>query len=266
MTNEHTSLEKYTSHTLFTKGLRKGCKRVVCERWVEDGTDCNILTPSSSDYSSTSFSFCWAAQPGVLRAQAIRWELVLTASNCNSNSNCNWPQLTETVCGTWLYNCLPSTCFPWASHAHRIQPVHRSRWHLRHPRPDAPVSWLTAQSKVNMLHIHVYIYKYKRKQSTIMTNFYEQTNTLLYKNIISHTLFSKAGCWLCVRDELETRTGCYFDLKFSDHSSTSSSSWLGWSTVGHWGPKVLCLPLALISASCPQLAPIGSNSFGHLVI
>ena len=31
-------------------------------------------------------------------------------------------------------------------------------------------------------------------------------------------------------------------------------SHLGWgcSTVGHWGPKALCLPLALTSASCPQ--------------
>ena len=28
MTNEHTSLEKYTSHTFFSKGLRKGCERV----------------------------------------------------------------------------------------------------------------------------------------------------------------------------------------------------------------------------------------------
>ena len=32
-------------------------------------------------------------------------------------------------------------------------------------------------------------------------------------------------------------------------------SHLGWgcSTVGHWGPKALCLPLALTSASCLQL-------------
>ena len=45
MTNEHTSLEKYTSHTLFemvSKGLRKG---YMCERWVGDWTDYNILTP-----------------------------------------------------------------------------------------------------------------------------------------------------------------------------------------------------------------------------
>ena len=31
--------------------------------------DCNILTPNSSGYSSTSFSFSWAAQLGALRAQ-----------------------------------------------------------------------------------------------------------------------------------------------------------------------------------------------------
>ena len=57
-----------------------------------------------------------------------------------------------------------------------------------------------------------------------------------------------------MRDELETGTDCYIDPKFFfDHSSTSFSSWLDYSTVGHWGPKALCLPLALTSASCPQL-------------
>ena len=104
--------------------MRKGRKRVVCERWVGDWTHCNILTPSSSDYSSTSFSFCLAAQLGVLRAQALCWELVLTASNCYSNFNCDWLQLTRTVCGNGLYNCLTPTCFLWVSHLHRIQPVH----------------------------------------------------------------------------------------------------------------------------------------------
>ena len=128
MTNEHTSLEKYTSHTLFSKGLQKGWERVMNERWVGEGTDCNILTPSSSVYSSTS-SFSLAAQPGCLRAQALCLELVLTASNCNSKSNCNWLQLIQTVRGTCLYNCLTCTCFPWASQLLRIQPVHRTRWY-----------------------------------------------------------------------------------------------------------------------------------------
>ena len=120
MTNEHTSLEKYTPHTL-SKGLGKGCKRVMCERWVGDGTDCNILTPSYSDYSSTSFSFCSAAQSGVLRAHCP----LLGAGSLYSILNpTNWPQLTEPICGSELYNCLTLTCFPRVSQLHGIQPVH----------------------------------------------------------------------------------------------------------------------------------------------
>ena len=69
MTNEHTSLEKYTSHTLFemvAKGLRKVYEWEVSWRL---NRDYNILTPSSSVFSGTSFSFCWVAQPGALSAQ-----------------------------------------------------------------------------------------------------------------------------------------------------------------------------------------------------
>ena len=130
--------------------IRKGRERVVYERWVGDWTDWNILIPSFSTFSSTSFSFCWAVQPGVLRAQALCWELLLTASSCNRNSN----QLTPTHSNS-LWDrviSLTSTFFPWASQFHRFQPIHRSRLYLRYLRPDAPVSWLTAGSKVNMLH------------------------------------------------------------------------------------------------------------------
>ena len=90
-----------------------------------------------------------------------------------------------------------------------------------------------------------------------MTNFYERTNRLLYKNI-PLTLYSRKGwCWLCVRGELETGTDCYIlTQSSSDHSNTSFSSWLGCSTVGHWGPKILCLPLALHSGI---LSPTHSN-------
>ena len=89
-----------------------------------------------------------------------------------------------------------------------------------------------------------------------MTNFNERTNTLLYKNI-SLTLYSRKGwCWLCVRGELETGTDCYI-LTQVLLIIAALLSHLGWgcSTVGHWGPKALCLPLALTSASCPQLTP-----------
>ena len=124
----------------------------MCERWVGDRTDCYILTPSSSDYSSISFSFCWAAQPGVLSAQALSWELVLTASNCN------WLQLTQTVSGTQLYNCLTPTCFLWALHVHRIQPIHRSRWHLQYLRLECTCflidGWVEGQYVTILWHIN----------------------------------------------------------------------------------------------------------------
>ena len=133
MTNKHTSLEKCISHF-----IRKGCERVVCERWVGDWTDCNILTPSSSVFSSTSFSFSWAAQPGVLRKPALCWELVLTDSNSNKMI-----QLTRTVCGTGLYNCLTTTCFLWRRNCTELNPstVKIILWYLR---PDAPVIYTGA--------------------------------------------------------------------------------------------------------------------------
>ena len=80
----------------FSHFIRNGCERVVCERRVWDLTDYSILTPSSFVFSSTFFSFCWAAQPGILRAQALCWELVLTASNCISNFN--WLTPTNSNC------------------------------------------------------------------------------------------------------------------------------------------------------------------------
>ena len=71
MTNEHTSLQKiYLSHFILER-VAKGLILVMRVRLVGDGTEYNILTPSSFDYSSISSSFCWAAQPGVLRAQAL---------------------------------------------------------------------------------------------------------------------------------------------------------------------------------------------------
>ena len=144
MTNEHTSLEKYTSHTLFERVAKRLCVRGE----LETEQTATYWPPVPLTIAALLFSFCWAAQPGVRRAQALCWELVLTALNCNSNFNCNWLQLTQTVCGTGLYNCLTSTCFPWVSQLHRIQPIKVISWYFR---LDAPVSWLMAGLKVNML-------------------------------------------------------------------------------------------------------------------
>ena len=72
-----------------------------------------------------------------------------------------------------------------------------------------------------------------------MTNFNERTNTLLSKKkYTSHTLFSK-GLMLvvCERWVGDGNRPLHIDPSSSDHSSTSFASWLGCSTVGHWGPK-----------------------------
>ena len=108
---------------------RKGCKRVVCERWVGYWTDCNILTPSSSDYSSTCFSFCWAVQTGVTEGRKPSVWSWFSLPRTATQTPTNWLQLTQAVCGTWLYYWLTYTCFLWASQLHQIQPVHRSRWY-----------------------------------------------------------------------------------------------------------------------------------------
>ena len=98
---------------------------------LETGTGCYILTTSSSNYSSTSSSFCWwGCRTGVLRTQALCLELVLTPRATVTGTELQLElKLTQTVSGTWLYNCLISTCFLWVLHLHRIQHIHRSRWY-----------------------------------------------------------------------------------------------------------------------------------------
>ena len=92
-----------------------------------------------------------------------------------------------------------------------------------------------------------------------MTNFNERTNTLLYKNIISHTLFSKGWWLLCVRDELETETDCYIDPAVL----LSHLGWVAqpWVTDGTRPPalnSVSCLQLTCFS-KYPNSQPVASR-------
>ena len=100
------------------------------------------MTPSSSGYSSTSFPFCWAAQPGAMMADLS----VGSGSHCfelqqlTPNSDI---QLTQTSCSTGLYNCLTSTCFSERRICTQFNPstVKVIPWYLR---PDAPVIYTGA--------------------------------------------------------------------------------------------------------------------------
>ena len=100
--------------------IRKGCERVMCERRVGDLTNCKLLTPSSFVFSSTCFSFCWAAKSGVLRAHS---PLLGAGSLYSILSPTRLTPTNWTSCHTGLYHCLTSTCFLWASYLHPIQPV-----------------------------------------------------------------------------------------------------------------------------------------------
>ena len=117
MTNEHTSLEKYISHTLFemvAKGLRKGYVWEVSWRL------------NKLQHIPLSLAVLLARSAGLLNRVslgpiALCWVLVLsTASYLQLTDS----KLTEPVCRTGLYNCLTYTCFLWASHLHPIRPVH----------------------------------------------------------------------------------------------------------------------------------------------
>ena len=126
MTNEHTSLEKYTSHTLF-KRVAKG----LCVRGeLETEQTATYWPPSSSDYSSTSFSFCWAAQLGVLR-----FSLPRTATN--------WLQLTQlsVAPGYIIVWHPPASCERGICTEFNPSTVKVIPWYLR---PDAPVIYTGA--------------------------------------------------------------------------------------------------------------------------
>ena len=128
-----------------SKFIRNGCERIMCERWVGDWTDSNILTPNSSVFSSTSFSFCWAAQSGILRAHS---PLLGAGSLYSILSPTNW-----TSCRTGLYYCFrpPTSCERRICTQFNPSTVKIIPWYLR---PDAPVPWSTAGSEVNMLHLY----------------------------------------------------------------------------------------------------------------
>ena len=119
MTNKHTSLEKYTSRTLFERVVKVLCVRGELETeqtatyWPQVPLTIAALFSHSTGLLNRG---SWGPKPS-----AGSWFSLPRAA---TRTPTNWPQLTRTVCGTGLYNCLISTCFPWASHLHRIQPVH----------------------------------------------------------------------------------------------------------------------------------------------
>ena len=136
--------------SLYSKGLRKGCARVMCEWWVADWTDCNILTDIPLSLAALLSRSAGLLNRGSWGPSPL-WELVLTTAS--------YLQLTQPVCGNGLYNCLTSTCFLWASHLHPIQSVHSQCYTLISSTGctcylHRCFSYLTARPWVNMQHYH----------------------------------------------------------------------------------------------------------------
>ena len=170
--NEWTNTLLYKNISLTALYSRKGWCFLLCVRGeLETGTDGYILTPSSSDHSSTSFeSWLGCSTVGHWEPQASR--LFLTLASCPQQTpTATGTQLTQAVCCTWLYNCLTSTCFLWAYASATITEfnhVHGSRWYsdifdLMHlfccssTYLHRCISRLTARSRVNMLQFNLFL-------------------------------------------------------------------------------------------------------------
>ena len=145
MTNKHTSLEKYTSHTLFEMVAKGLCVRGE----LDTEQNCNILTPSSSVFSSTSFSFCWAVQPGVLRAQPSAESWFSLPRTATTDSKLTELPIAPGYIIVWHppASCERRICTQFSPSTVKVIP-----WYLR---PDAPVPWSTAGLEVNILHLWI---------------------------------------------------------------------------------------------------------------
>ena len=140
MTSEHTSLEKYTSHTLFDMVEKGLCVRGELEK------DCNILTRSSSVFNSSSFSFCCSVQPGTPRVQPSAKSWFSLPRTATTDSKLTELPLAPGYIIVWSTpaSCERRICTQFNPSTVKVRP-----WYLR---PDIPVPWSTAWSEVNMLH------------------------------------------------------------------------------------------------------------------
>ena len=144
--NERTDTLLYKNIPLTLYSRKGWCWLCVTDE-LETGTDCYILTQSSSDQSSTSFAF-WlgCSTVGHWGPKALRLQLALNSASC--------PQLSPTATGTrtdssrlwhliiFLFDAHLLPVGVRICHHHRIQPRPRIKVMFRYLRLDAPVSLL----------------------------------------------------------------------------------------------------------------------------
>ena len=125
MTSGHSSLEKYTSHTLFemvTKGL-------LSKRWVGDWTKTATYWPPSSSgyiYIYIYIAALLSCSAGLLNrvpgGPALCWDLVLAPRTATTDFKL-WSPTSWLPVAPGLYHCLTPICFLWRHNSHSIQPV-----------------------------------------------------------------------------------------------------------------------------------------------
>ena len=109
--NERTrfSIKIYLSHF-----IRKGWCWLCVKGELETDTGCHILTLSSSDHSITSFSFWLGCSTGVtVGPSPLSWSGSHSAGIPSPTATGTRMPTAQAICGTWLYNFLTYTCFPW---------------------------------------------------------------------------------------------------------------------------------------------------------
>ena len=160
MTNETQFFRKiYLS--LYSKWYESITKGLCVNGELVTELSCNILTPSSSGYNSTSFSFSWDAKQGTLRDQPLLGP-DSHSSNCNHWLQTLFSNLLELpVVPDYIFVCRPPASVSVASALNstrlqsRLSPYIFDRMHLLFTM----VNFLfdsSAGSEVNMLHIYIF--------------------------------------------------------------------------------------------------------------
>ena len=121
--NEQTNTLLYKNIPL-TLYSRKGCERVVIG-YVWEVSWRRRETATYWPQVPLTIAALLLQSAWVLRAQALCLELVLTPASYLQLELQLELQLTQAVCGTWLYNCLPVDVRICTEFNH----VHRSRWY-----------------------------------------------------------------------------------------------------------------------------------------
>ena len=149
MTNELTSLEKYTTHTLFkrvAKGLCVGGEletEQTATYWPQIPLTIAALLSHSAGLLNRG---SWGPKPSVW----TWFSLPRTATRTSTA----WLQLTRNLCGTGFYNYLTSTYFPWASHSTRP----RSRLYLDiFDRMHLFLDWRLGRRSICYININLFI-------------------------------------------------------------------------------------------------------------